>query len=87
MDQWVKDSLCSIYQVHDNNYTVNVYYLDDLIDTVSDSKKFYFCESNIDCMIDSFNDRIIVDMDISNWDGHLIFNACIWYYNSCFWIS
>jgi len=66
MDQWVKDSLCSIYQVYDNNYTVNVYHLDGLIDTVSDSKKFYFCESNIDCMIDSFNNRIIVDMDISN---------------------
>jgi len=66
VDQWVKDSLCSIYQVHDNNNIVNVYHLDGLIDTASDSKKFYFCESNIDHIIESFNDRIIVDIDISN---------------------
>ena len=60
-----------MYQVCDNNNVVNVYHLGGLIDAASGSKKFYFCRSNIDCMMESLNDRIIVDMDISNWGGYL----------------
>ena len=55
-----------MYQVCDNNNAVNVYHLGGLIGATSDSKKFYFCRSNVDCMIENLNDRIIVDMDISN---------------------
>ena len=55
-----------MYQVCDNNNAVNVYHLGGLIDAASGSKKFYFCRSNIGCMMESLNDRIIVDMDISN---------------------
>ena len=44
-------------------------------------------EVMFDHMIDSLNNRIIVDMNMSNQDGHLIFDTHVWYYNSCFWIS
>ena len=87
VDQQIKDSLCGIYWIHDDDNTINVDYLGSLIDTTSDSRKFSLSGSNIDYMMESLDNRIIVDMDMSNQSGYLTFDACIWYYNSYFWIS
>ena len=45
---------------------MDVIYLSDLIDTISDSKEFSLSESDIDCMVKGLNNRVIGNMDISN---------------------
>ena len=75
VDQQIENSLCSIYQVHDDDNAINSDYLGGLIDTTPDSKKFGLSESNVNCMMKSLDDRIIIDIDISNQSGYLIFNA------------
>jgi len=87
IDQQIENSLCSIYQVCDDNNVINIDYLSGLINTIPDSEKFGLSRSNIDYIMKSLDNSIIMDMDMSNQSNYLIFNTCIWYYNSCFWIS
>ena len=77
VDQWIKNSLCSMYWVCDDNNVINVDYLGGLINAISDSKKFGLSGSDIDCMIESLDNGIIMDMNMSNWSGYLIFDAYI----------
>ena len=76
-----------MYQVCDNNNTINIDYLGGLIDATPNREKFGLSGSDIGHMMESLDDGIIVDMNLSNWSGYMIFDAYIWYYNSHFWIS
>ena len=64
-----------MYQVYNDNNIINVDYLGSLIDTISNSKKFSLSRSDIDYMIKILGDRIIIDIDIRNQSGYLIFNV------------
>ena len=64
-----------MYQVYNDNNIINVDYLGSLIDITSNSKKFSLSRSDIDYMIKILGDRIIIDIDIRNQSGYLIFNV------------
>ena len=66
MDQQIKNSFYSMYQVHNDDNMIKIIYLSSLIDTTSDSKEFSLGGSDIDCIIECLNDRIIRNMDMSN---------------------
>ena len=66
-----------MYWVCDDNNVINVDYLGGLINAISDSKKFGLSGSDIDCIIESLDNGIIMDMNMSNWSGYLIFDAYI----------
>jgi len=55
-----------MYQVCDNNNTIYVNQLGGLIYATSDSKKFYLIGSDIDYIMKSLDDGIVVDMDMSD---------------------
>ena len=59
----------------------NQWWSNCLINTIADGKKLSFSESNIYCMMNYFDGRFIVYVDV--WDGHgnMIFDAHIWYDN------
>jgi len=77
IDQQIENSLCSIYQVCDDNNVINIDYLSGLINTIPDSEKFGLSRSNIDYIMKSLDNSIIMDMDMSNQSNYLIFNTCI----------
>ena len=54
---------------------INVSYLGSLIDTIPNSKEFSFKESDIDCIMKSLNNRIVVDINMSNRSSYLISNV------------
>ena len=49
-----------MYGVYDNNNTIYTRDLNSLINTTSDSKQFGFCGSDLDYMMYSFLDKIII---------------------------
>ena len=61
--------------------------MSSLINTTFNDKKLCFCRDDINCVVMSLNDGIIEGVNVSNGDGHLILDACIRDYNSCFQIS
>ena len=56
---------------------INVDYLGRLIDAIPDNEKFGLSGSDVNYTRESLDDRIIVDMDMSNQSGYLIFDTCI----------
>ena len=75
VDQWIKNSLCNMYWVCDDNNVINVDYLGGLIDVTPDSKKFSLSKSDINHIMESLDDEIIMDVDISNQSSYLIFDT------------
>jgi len=55
-----------MYQVCDDNNTINIDYLDGLIDAIPNRKKFGLSGSDIGHMMESLDDGIIMDMNLSN---------------------
>jgi len=55
-----------MYQVCDNNNTINIDYLGGLIDATPNREKFGLSGSDIGHMMESLDDGIIVDMNLSN---------------------
>jgi len=51
--------------------------LSGLINTTLNSKKFSLSGYDVDSMIKSFDDWVIMDVDMDNQSSHLIFDACI----------
>ena len=64
-----------MYQVCDNNNVINIDYLGGLINVTPDSKKFSLSRSDINHMMESLDDGIIMDVDISNQSSYLIFDT------------
>ena len=62
---------------NDDDNAINVNYLSGLIDTTSDSKKLSLSGSDIDHMMESLDNRIIINMNMSNQSGYLIFDVYI----------
>ena len=52
--------MSNMYKVCNDNDVIYTRDLNSLISTTSDSKQFSFCDSNIDCVMYSFLDKIIV---------------------------
>ena len=55
-----------MYGVHDDDYMRDTWDLNGLVDATPDSEQFSFCESNADCMMYHFLDRIQEQMDVHN---------------------
>lgn len=79
---WVKNSLCSMQIISDNNNFLDLGKSNCLINTTVDGKKLSFSESNIYCTINYFDGRFIVCVDVWDGCGNMIFDAHIRYDNS-----
>ena len=66
---------------------INVCHLSSLINTIFNDKKLCFCRGDVNCVVMSLNDGIIEEVNVSNRGCHLILDAYIRNYNSCFQIS
>ena len=66
-----------MYQICNDNNTMDIIYLSGLVDITSNSKEFSFGENDIDCMIESLDDWAIRNMDMSNQSGYLVFNTYV----------
>jgi len=73
MDQQIKNSLNSMYQIYDDNNMMDIVYLSSLVNTTSDSKEFSFGGSNIDYIMKSLDDWVIENVDISDQSSYLVF--------------
>jgi len=60
----VKDIFCHMDGICNNNDFIYALETGCLINAVSDSKEFGFSTSNVDCMVKSFDDQSIINMNI-----------------------
>jgi len=49
--------------------------LGSFVDITPNSKKFGLSGSDVDCIMKSFDNGIIIDVDMGNQSGYLIFNT------------
>ena len=72
-----KNSFSSVKWIcNDNNMT----YIGDtncLIDVIANSKQFSFGRSDIDCLVNCFNDWLIIQVDMQYWHGNMILDIGI----------
>ena len=80
MNWRVKDFFYNVKGVSDDNNLWDVRDFNGLVDAISDSNKFSFHRWNIDCMIDSFNNIFVADINMSNRCNNIMFDASISYY-------
>jgi len=59
-------------------------WISGLIYAISYSKQFSFCKSDINCLVDCFDDFFVIDVDISDGGGNMILDASI-KYHKCNW--
>ena len=76
-----------MYGVYNNNNVIYARNLNSLINVISDSKWFGFCDSNIDWMIYSFIDRIIIWVNMYYGNSNLILNTSVQDYSDCLQIG
>ena len=82
MNWWIESIMSSIYKVCNNNNMIDTRDLNSLIDPISNSEKLSFCGSDVDYIIDSFLDKVHRWVNICYEYNNLVFNTCIWDYNS-----
>ena len=63
-----------------DNYFPNVLQISGLIYTTSYSEQFSFSRSDVDCLVDCFDDLFVIDVDMSNGGGNMILDAGIRHY-------
>ena len=49
-----------------------------LIDTASNGEKLSLGRCNVGCVMNSFDDRSVMDMDVSNKHNNIVLDICIW---------
>ena len=64
-------------QICNNDNFSDVRYTSGLIDTTSNGKEFSFSSCDIYSVIRGFDDRFVVDMNMSNRDGNIVFDTSI----------
>ena len=62
-------------RVGHNNDLRNAITIQGLVDITPNSKQFSLSEDDVDCMMNSLDNKLIVDMDVSNRCSYLIFDA------------
>ena len=78
----IKDLPYKMYRVYNNYDFSDVLNISGLIYTTPYSEQFSFSSSDIDCIIDHFDNLFIMNMNIGNRSGNLILDASIKYYKS-----
>ena len=71
--------------IRDNNDFRYVLEIGCLINTASDSKEFSFSASNVDCMVKSFDDQPIVNMNMRYRQCNIVFDTGICDYKCVGW--
>jgi len=64
--------------VSDNDDFWYTRYVGSLIDTVFNGKKLSLSKCNVSCMMDSFNNRSVSDIDISNGHSNIVLDTSVW---------
>ena len=68
----------SISDDDDNNNNIrNFWDLDGLVYSIPNSKKFSFYRQNIHSVVDHLGDRFVLNMDINDRGGYIVFNTGI----------
>ena len=77
MNKRVKDKSYCMDGVSDNDNFQYTRYVGSLIDTAFNGKKLSLGRYNISCMMDSFDNRSVSNMDVSNGHSNIILDTCI----------
>ena len=78
MDRRVKDKSCYMDGVSDNDDFWYTRYVGSLIDTISNSKKLSLGRCNIGCIMDSFDNRPVLDVNVSNGCSNIVLDTYVW---------
>ena len=73
----VKNSLSSMEQICNNLNFSNIRYTASLIDATSNGKKFNFCGHDIYSVVYVFDDRFVIDINVSNRGGNIVFDTSV----------
>jgi len=77
MDREVKDFLCCMYNIGNNDNIQGIIYLNSLINFASDGKSFCFHWDNIDGMMKHLFSKTKEWIDICNWYSNAVSNTYI----------
>ena len=77
MNKRVKDKSYCMDGVSDDDNFQYTRYVGSLIDTAFNGKKLSLGRCNISCMMDSFDNRSVSNMDVSNVHSNIILDTCI----------
>jgi len=77
MDQQVKNILYCMNCICDDNNMRNFKDLNGLIYPTPDHEEFSLSADDVDCMMDSLPNRIVVQVNICDRCGNLVFNTGI----------
>ena len=69
---------------NDNDFR-DVCFVASLINTASNNKKFCFCASDKDCVMNRFDQRLITYVDMQDQSGDVVLDASIGNYNCHVW--
>ena len=81
----VKDFLCSVNGIDNDNNFGYVLFAGCLVDTTSDGKKFCFSTCNVCCMVNYLCQRVVVYMHMRYRCSNVFFDASICYNDGCIW--
>ena len=81
----VKDFLCSVNGIGNDNNFGYVLFAVCLVDTASDSKKFCFSTHDVCCMVNCLCQRVIVYMHMRYRCSNVFFDTGICYDDGCVW--
>ena len=64
-------------RICDDNYSQYIIGIDGLIDTTSHSEELSFSTCHICCILEHFDNQLVMDMNMSNRCCDIVFNASI----------
>ena len=71
--------------VGDDNYFRNFFFVTGLVKTTSNCKEFCFSASDEDHMVNCFNKRFVLHVNMQDQSGYVMFDASVRYYKCCMW--
>ena len=83
MELSIKYLLSRMNKVGDDNDFGDVFLVAGLINATSDSKEFRFSAGDKGCMMNYFDQRLVMYVDVQNQSGNIILDAHIGNNNHC----